>query len=46
MARPVLILLSLPLREAIMNATAKAQGPIAGFPGNGTFYREARRTLR
>lgn len=29
-----------------MSATAKAQGPIAGFPGNGTFYREARRALR
>jgi len=29
-----------------MSATAKAQGPIAGFPGNGTLYREARRMLR
>ena len=29
-----------------MSATAKAEGPIAGLPGNGNFYREARRTLR
>jgi FkbM family methyltransferase len=29
-----------------MSATAKAGGPIAGLPGNGNFYREARRTLR
>jgi len=29
-----------------MSATAKAEGPIAGLPRNGNFYREARRTLR
>src|SRR5258707_8955672 len=29
-----------------MSATAKAEGPIAGLPGDGNFYREARRTLR
>jgi hypothetical protein len=29
-----------------MSATAKAEGPIAGLPGNGNFYREARRTMR
>jgi hypothetical protein len=46
MAGVVLILLSPPLREGIMSATAKAEGPIAGLPRNGNFYREARRTLR
>jgi FkbM family methyltransferase len=29
-----------------MSATAKAEGPIAGLPRTGNFYREARRTLR
>lgn len=29
-----------------MGATAKAEGPIASFPGQGGFYREARQTLR
>ncbi|HTG24869.1 MAG TPA: hypothetical protein VK681_32895, partial [Reyranella sp.] len=29
-----------------MSATAKAEGPIAGLPGDSNFYREARRTLR
>jgi FkbM family methyltransferase len=46
MVSVVLILLFLPLREGIMSATAKAEGPIAGLPGDGNFYREARRTLR
>jgi FkbM family methyltransferase len=46
MAGVVLILLSLPLREGIMSATAKAEDTIAGLPRNGNFYREARRTLR
>src|SRR5258708_5743314 len=46
MVSVVLILLFLPLREGIMSATAKAEGPIAGLPGDSNFYREARRTLR
>ena len=29
-----------------MGATAKAEGPIGSFPGNGNFYRDARQTLR
>src|SRR6267154_2836681 len=42
----VLILLYPSLREGIMSATAKAEGPIAGLPSDGNFYREAQRTLR
>src|SRR5512139_3365862 len=29
-----------------MGASAKAEGPITGFPGDGSFYREARQTVR
>lgn len=29
-----------------MGATARAEGPITSFPGQGSFYREARQTLR